>query len=261
MYIYYIRSAGIFSFTMFVSTIALSIFVGIATNWWVTRWAMDEYDLPKSTYMIIYGSLGISMFLLLILNSLFVGIVASSASLNIFKSIVWNILRRPMSFFDTTPSGTILNRCTTDISEVDTRLPFLISFFLDTFLTMLIVFILSSLVSPIVIGIIVVNFLLVICNFKRFVKTTTEVKRLVQISRSPVISIGAEFIAGITTIRNYEQNQNMIETYEKRADIHHSADFHEQLAGLWMRSRIEYSIKIVVGLAIGLVVVNQKGIR
>ena len=38
-------------------------------------------------------------------------------------SMLYNIMRSPMSFFDTTPSGRIVNRFSSDVAVVDNNLP------------------------------------------------------------------------------------------------------------------------------------------
>ncbi len=45
------------------------------------------------------------------------------ASKHLHHSMLMNILRSPMSFFDTTPIGRILNRFSRDVETVDNVLP------------------------------------------------------------------------------------------------------------------------------------------
>jgi len=261
IYVYYIRSAGVIKVAVYMLLLAFSTLATIGTNWWVTRWANDAFDLSKATYMIVYALLGALVVFLLLLVSVMLGTVASRASLTIFSSIVSNILKRPMSFFDTTPSGTIINRCTADIEEVDTRVPFLYQFFLSALFNVVIVLILTAIVTPIVLVIFVLVLIVVIYSFGRFVQTTTEVKRLVQLATSPMISVGSEFISGITVIRGFAQNEGMVDKYKERVGKLHAADYHEQMAGLWMRSRLEYAFKIIIGLTIVLIVINKEVIQ
>lgn len=261
IYLYYIRSAGVVLVILFFIIQVSSILSAIGSTWWVTRWASNSYNLSSLTYLLIYAAIGVVVILLLLGVSGLIGVVASNAAINIFSTIVWNILRRPMSFFDTTPSGVILNRCTADVSVIDMSIPSMLQFFITNVLTLAIVFIMTIIISPIVLLIMLFGACFIFLSFGKFVATSTELKRLNQMAMSPVISIGAEFISGITIIRNYEQNINMIDTYARRADKLHASDYHEQMAGLWMRSRMEYVVKFIVAIAIGLVVINQNVIQ
>lgn len=261
VYWYYIKSAGIFSFVFYLSLVIIQILGNIGASWWVTQWAKDTFSLEDYIYIAIYICISLLVIFLLIFNSFFLGVISANASLQIFKTIVWNILRRPMKFFDTTPMGVVLNRCTTDIKLIDSRFPYLYSAFLGAFITLIVVLIFTSIISPIVIVIIVVNLAIVSFSFRRFLMTTTELKRLIQISTSPMLSLGSEFIAGVTTLRSYQQGDNMIKNFEKKADLQISCDFHGQACSLWMRSKIEYSVRIIVIIMMILIVINQKVYR
>ena len=55
------------------------------------------------------------------------------ASRELHAKVLLNVLKAPMSFFDTTPSGRILNRFSRDVETVDSILPQLIRNWLNTF--------------------------------------------------------------------------------------------------------------------------------
>lgn len=62
----------------------------------------------------------------MVLFGIFCVIRTISASHIIHSSLLHSILRCPISFFDTTPSGRIMNRFSQDLSAVDTTIPFYI---------------------------------------------------------------------------------------------------------------------------------------
>ena len=220
-YGYYLRSAGTCLSIMTVFFFAMSITLKMAGDWWVGQWQENAYDLEKKVYLQVFGVIGACTFVFLGFRAVFLGAVSKLAAVNIFKSIIWNILRRPMSFFDTTPSGVIINRCTNDVSHLDFEIPWMMSFFLTMGFNFVGALVLASVVSPTIIIFILFAFLLIVSSFKKFMKMTIELKRLVQVSMSPVLSISSELIEGATVIRLYRQNQAIVDKFRVKADIHH----------------------------------------
>jgi ATP-binding cassette subfamily C (CFTR/MRP) protein 1 len=54
---------------------------------------------------------------------LFVYLAAYAASKTLHSTVLYGVLRAPMSFFDTTPIGRVINRFSKDIDSVDSSLP------------------------------------------------------------------------------------------------------------------------------------------
>ena len=73
------------------------------------------------------------------------GIIASQL---IHKRLLVNILRLPMSFFDTTPSGRILNRFSKDIYTIDELIPRSVNFFVSTSFTVISTIFVISFATP-----------------------------------------------------------------------------------------------------------------
>lgn len=103
-------------------------FFQILRNFWLSAWS-DEYDGQHDKKMAlgwrlgIYGALGTVesvSFLLSLISLAFAGL---SASYNLHSPLLHNLFRSPMSFYDTTPLGRILNRCAKDIEIIDMLLP------------------------------------------------------------------------------------------------------------------------------------------
>ena len=83
-----------------------------------------------------------------LLNSLFVAIAGVYASRRLHSRMLRNILRSPMSFFDTTPLGRVLNRFSKDIFVIDELLPRVFSNFLGTLFVVLSTIIVIMIVTP-----------------------------------------------------------------------------------------------------------------
>jgi ABC-type multidrug transport system fused ATPase/permease subunit len=171
VYSFYIRNCGICNSVILVlfylSFIGLKIFSGL----WVSYWFSDQFDFKNENwYPIIYLIVIFLAAVSLILRSLSYGHTVSTGSYNLFDSVVTNILRRPLSFFDTTPSGQIMNRCVKDVSDIDFRLPFMFSFFINNFFTIIGSMILLSVISPIHLILILIVFYFVGVTIYKFNK-------------------------------------------------------------------------------------------
>ena len=70
------------------------------------------------------------------------------ASRSLHSRMLKNILRSPMSFFDTTPLGRVLNRFSKDIYTIDEVIPTTISQFLYTLFVVLSTLLVIIIVTP-----------------------------------------------------------------------------------------------------------------
>lgn len=67
------------------------------------------------------------------INSLMRLLGAVTASQVLHLGILSNVIQSPMSFFDTTPSGRIVNRFSKDLDTLDTVIPMIVGMFLNCF--------------------------------------------------------------------------------------------------------------------------------
>merc|ERR1712166_246980 len=113
------------------------------------------------------------------------------ASKSIHESLIRSIMKAPMSFFDTTPLGRVLNRFSADIEVIDNELGALIAITAAT----------KGTFAPIAIPIVLVYYYI----SKYYRKTSTELKRLESVSKSPIFALFSEALTGASTIRAYGQ--------------------------------------------------------
>jgi len=102
----------------------------------------------RGEYLGIYAVFGAAQSVLAISSSFSLAVAGIYASRLIHNRLLVNILRLPMSFFDTTPSGRILNRFSKDIYTIDDMIPRSLSSFLRTFFTVLATIVVVSYATP-----------------------------------------------------------------------------------------------------------------
>jgi ABC-type multidrug transport system fused ATPase/permease subunit len=117
---------------------------------------------------------------------------------------------------------------------------------------------LVSFISPLVVVLIIFGLSLIVKSFNRYNKSSVELKRIVQISVSPMISRCSEFIDGVTIIRGYNKRAEFMRKYGEKADIHHNAHVHEECTNFWLRFRVETTVLLVVACTIFTVIFNKK---
>uniref|UniRef100_A0A2P2KA66 ABC-type xenobiotic transporter n=1 Tax=Rhizophora mucronata TaxID=61149 RepID=A0A2P2KA66_RHIMU len=120
---------------------ALFQFLQIASNWWMA-WAnpQTEGGQPRVNPMILLGvymalAFGSSWFIFM--RAVLVATFGLAAAQKLFLKMLRSVFRAPMSFFDSTPAGRILNRVSIDQSVVDLDIPFRLGGFASTTIQLL----------------------------------------------------------------------------------------------------------------------------
>ncbi|XKL66874.1 hypothetical protein PGB90_010294 [Kerria lacca] len=134
VFVYYLASVGAF---LTGATIIMNFaFQGfsIGANMWLSLWSSESNAIHNNAtgksettfYLGIYGLLGLCQVVSVLLSSLFQasGMIAATKYLHWY--MLTHTLRAPLSFFDTTPTGRIVNRFGKDIDTLDNVLPHII---------------------------------------------------------------------------------------------------------------------------------------
>jgi ATP-binding cassette subfamily C (CFTR/MRP) protein 1 len=182
-----------------------------------------------------------------------------SASREMHNLLLDGILRSPVSFFDSTPLGRILNRFTSDITNTDESLATNISF------TLAMVAAIAGAVGAICYstkGILAILFVPLGMIFYKmqyyFRKSNTELKRLDNISRSPIFAQFDQALVGVTSMRAYAEVQQFVDRFETSVDLNTSVLMMQQLVKWWISIRLEV-IGGLVSCAIAALAVGWDG--
>jgi ATP-binding cassette subfamily C (CFTR/MRP) protein 4 len=83
----------------------------------------DTTKVDKENSLIVYGCLVFGCMFITLLRSIMFVKTCMRASIRLHNAMFSSILRGAMRFFDTNPSGRILNRFSKDIESIDELLP------------------------------------------------------------------------------------------------------------------------------------------
>ena len=167
----------------------------------------------RGEYLGVYAAIGAGQIVLSLFASYFLAMGGVFGATLIHKRLLVNILRLPMSFFDTTPSGRILNRFSKDIYTIDETIPRCVDEFIFTLFVVIDTIVVISYATPlfmvVIIPLAVLYLLIQVRNvlhsvsnhleffFQRFyVATSRQLKRLESISRSPIYTHFQETLLG-----------------------------------------------------------------
>ncbi|XP_075955733.1 ATP-binding cassette sub-family C member 12-like [Anarhichas minor] len=170
-------------------------------------------------YQIIYAVMVVVMVTLAVIKCFSLTWVTLNAATKLHDTMFKKIFSSPMSFFDTTPTGRILNRFSKDQEEVDTMLPLNIdTFFQYTLLVTFTIVTISAVFPPMLAAVVFIGALfgLILFIFQRSIR---QMKRMENVSRSPCISLTTSTLQGLSTIHAYNIRDRHIRLYKSLNDI------------------------------------------
>jgi ATP-binding cassette subfamily C (CFTR/MRP) protein 1 len=143
VYLRYFASIGVVFGSMSILLNAASQTFSILSSFWLTQWSSDNSTDPgtRDMYMAVYGAYGVAQALAVMGTSIILAIACLNASRDLHNSLLHRMFRYPMSFFDTTPIGRVLNRFSKDVDTCDNTLPASMRFWLLMFFNVVGVFV------------------------------------------------------------------------------------------------------------------------
>ena len=123
VYLAWFKAAGgiYIPFVVFI-VMASDAGMSVLSNWWLTYWSDSSSGKSQNYFLLIYALINVASAVVSLIRSLFLAFVALIASRKMFDDMLVTVLHAPMSFFDTTPVGRLVNRFSKDIYTIDEKL-------------------------------------------------------------------------------------------------------------------------------------------
>ncbi|KAI8006859.1 ABC transporter C family member 7 [Camellia lanceoleosa] len=191
-----------------------------------------------STLITVYVALAIGCSFCILARALLLVAAWYKSATILFNRMHFCIFRAPMSFFDATPSGRILNRASTDQSALDLDVPNQLGNFAFLMIELLgIIAVMSQVAWQVFIVFVPVIATCIWLQVKsnKLISKTSSIGWSVQSSMSDIFF---ETISGSATIRSFDQESRFIETSVKLIDGHSRPKFYNAAALEWLCLRL-----------------------
>ncbi|XP_029363822.1 multidrug resistance-associated protein 1 isoform X3 [Echeneis naucrates] len=249
----YLKAVGFFlsciSLLLFLTHHLLSLF----SNYWLSLWTDDPVvngtQPDRLMRLGVYSGLGLSQGVAVFGYSLSVSIGGILASRVLHQSMLYDILRSPMSFFERTPSGNLVNRFAKEMDTIDSVIPSIIKMFIGSMFNVLGACVVILIATPLVAIIIPFLGLLYFFVQRFYVASSRQLKRLESVSRSPIYSHFNETLLGTSVIRAFGEQARFIYESDRRVDHNQKAYYPGIVANRWLAVRLEFVGNCIVSFA------------
>ncbi|KAG9094212.1 hypothetical protein FS749_012910 [Ceratobasidium sp. UAMH 11750] len=240
-YVDYFKAAnGKLLVPLLLLSILLSQGATVMSAYWLVYWQQMKWAYPQGFYMGIYAGLGSAQALTMFSMGALFALMSFYASVSLHRDAMKRLMHAPMSFFDTTPLGRIMNRLTKDIDTIDNTLSDALRMLVGTLSQILGAIILIAILLPWFL-IPVITILFVYYWAALFYRSSArELKRLDAILRSSLYGHFSESLSGLATIRAYDEVGRFREENRKRMDIENRAYWLTVTNQRWLGIRLDF---------------------
>ncbi|NXT78795.1 MRP3 protein, partial [Zapornia atra] len=237
----------------------------IGANVWLSDWTNEPVinGTQHNTAMRIgvYAALGLLQALLVLICSFTLAMGGINAARTLHAALLENKFHTPQSFYDTTPTGRIINRFSKDIYVIDEVIPPTILMFLGTFFTSLSTMIVIVASTPLFAVVIVPLAILYFFVQRFYVATSRQLKRLESVSRSPIYSHFSETISGASVIRAYRRVASFMDISDQRMDENQKSYYPGIVSNRWLGVRVEFVGNCIVLFAALFAVIGKNSLN
>ncbi|KAL2322775.1 hypothetical protein Fmac_027154 [Flemingia macrophylla] len=221
----------------------LTVGLQIASNYWMTIAtpvsATAEPDIGSFTLMVVYVALAIGSSIFTFVRAFLAVIAGYKTATVLFNKMHLCVFRAPISFFDATPSGRILNRASTDQSTLDMYISNIV-----WAITLNLVQLFGNIVvmsqAAWQVFIVLIPVMAACIWYQRYYSPSArELARLVGTCQALVIQHFSETISGSTTIRSFEQESRFNDINMKLIDRYSQPKLYSATAMEWLNFRLD----------------------
>nr|XP_038033034.1 multidrug resistance-associated protein 7 isoform X1 [Anas platyrhynchos] len=226
--------------------------------------ALDTAPVPSNAsadvnfYLMVYGSIAGANSLFTIFRAFLFAYGTIRAAVVIHNRLLQRVVKATVTFFDTTPTGRILNRFSSDLYCVDDTLPFILNIFLANMYGLLGMLVIITYGLP-WIGLVLLPLAALYFSIQRYYRRTSrELKRLYNLTLSPIYTHFSETLSGLSSIRA----MRAAERFELENQLHLEQNqrclFASNTAVQWLDIRLQMIGVAVITAIAGIAIIQHQ---
>jgi len=236
----YMHSSGGYICGLFILLLVIIIqLTSLANDIWLVYWTEDRFNTTTNNYIMIYLILNVGFSVMTFVYYAFMAHTGVRASKKVHENAINRILMAPIYFFDTNPSGRIINRFSKDQDSLDNTIFITIQYFLSNFAGTISTLVLMIYSSPVLCFAVIPLFIIYYFVQQLYRNASREMKRLESILRTPVYVNFTETIQGLPTIRAYHKQDHLIRLNQHYINENNRPLFLQINAQRWLGLRLE----------------------
>ncbi|KAL4264103.1 ATP-binding cassette transporter C [Pleurotus pulmonarius] len=254
VYLRYVEAATKSGFFLYVLATVSQQALSVMANLTLRDWGEHNRAVGGNTgmlkYLLFYGGFSLSSTLLGGVAAITMWVLCTIKSARqLHDSMLNSVLRAPLSFFELTPTGRVLNLFSRDTYVVDQLLGRVIQNLIRTLAVCFsIVVVIGGSFPPFLIAVIPLGWFYTRV-MAYYLATSRELKRLDAVSRSPIFAWFSESLAGADTIRAYRQQSIFIANNERRIDRNQLCYLPSISVNRWLAVRLEFVGALIIFVA------------
>ncbi|KAI9224707.1 hypothetical protein BC828DRAFT_395107 [Blastocladiella britannica] len=197
-YLEYLKFCGLGGVFLQVLLLVANQGANIAQQYWLGYWSrQSDGSSNLGFYFGIYGAIVVAYALLVIgqyINATAVLGIRAARKMN--RTLLSRVLAFPMTFFDLTPVGRIINRFSSDQNVVDQMIPNLLNALCQLSFGVIFALISVAVSSPWFLLLVIPILGAMVLIARWYLKTSKQVSKLMSVSRSPVYALFGETASG-----------------------------------------------------------------
>ncbi|XP_056634445.1 ATP-binding cassette subfamily C member 4-like isoform X1 [Diorhabda sublineata] len=182
-----------------------------------------QFLIKTTSAIYLYTALIISSIIFIMSRTFLFFKACMMSSMNLHSEMFNSLLKAPMRFFDTNPSGRILNRFSKDMGAIDEVLPRALHDAVALLLLVAGILVNIAVSSPVMVIAIVILGIVFIKFNSWYILTAKVLKHVEGIAKSPVFSHVNSTLNGMATIRACKAEEMLREEFDHHQDVHTSA--------------------------------------